>query len=177
MDMDCEKAVTREASVSEQQVPDRDGPAIEDLEYEERRLVLPAADLAALHSLGRRMYDAAVEDELPLAIQIRIGERLVFAAAAPGSTSLFDDWATRKARVVHLFEQSSLRVRITHERDGVDFDAKHRLPGDRYAAFGGAFPIRVEHVGFVGSVAVSGLAQLLDHAFVVHHLDAFLGSS
>lgn len=159
------------------QIPGPGGPTVEELEDEERRLVLPAADLATLHILGRRMYDAAVAGGLPLAIQIRVGERLVFAAGAPGSTALFDDWAARKARVVHLFEQSSLRVRLTHERDGVDFDAKHRLPGDRYAAFGGAFPIRVGNVGFVGSVAVSGLPQLLDHDFVARQLAAFLGAS
>jgi uncharacterized protein (UPF0303 family) len=152
-------------------------PLVEDLEAEERRLVLPRADLATLHALGHGMYDAAEEERLPLAIQIRVGDRLVFAAGAPGSTGLFDDWAARKARVVHLFEQSSLLVRLTHERDGVDFYAKHRLPGDRYAPFGGAFPIRVGNVGFIGSVAVSGLPQLLDHAFVVRKLGEFLDAS
>lgn len=163
--------------MTDQPGPTAAGPSVEELEDEERRLVLPAADLATLHALGRRMYDAAVAESLPLAIQIRVGERLVFQAGVPGSTALFDDWAARKARVVHLFEQSSLRVRETHQRDGVDFDAKHRLPGDRYAPFGGAFPLRVERVGFVGSVAVSGLPQLADHAFVVRLLDEHLRAS
>lgn len=163
--------------MNDQPTPARCGPSVEELEDQERRLVLPEADLATLHALGRRMYDAAIAEGLPLAIQIRIGTRLVFAAGAPGSTALFDDWAARKARVVHLFEQSSLLVGTSHERDGVDFDAKHRLPGDRYAPFGGAFPIRAPNVGFVGSVAVSGLPQLLDHAFVVGQLEAFLARS
>ena len=148
-------------------------PTIEELEAQERRLVLSAADLAALHALGRHLYDAAIRDALPLTIQIRLGERLVFSASAPGSAALNEEWASRKARVVHLFQRSSLLVRLTHERDGVDANAKHHLPGDRYAVVGGAFPLRVANVGFVGSVVVSGLPQVADHAFVVEVLDAF----
>ena len=145
-------------------------PAIAELEEQERLLVLAVADLGTLHLLGERMHDAAIAAGLPLAIQVRLGERLVYAAAAPGSTAINDEWAARKARVVHLFEQSSLLVRLLHERDGVSFDEKHRLPTDRYAAHGGAFPLRARSVGFVGSVVVSGLPQLDDHAFVVRVL-------
>ena len=153
--------------------PPQAGPGIDELLEQERRLVLDRADLGALHALGRALHDEAVARALPLVVQVRLGERLVFAAAAPGSAAINDDWAARKARVVHLFEQSSLLVRRTHERDGVDFYEKHRLPGDRFAPFGGAFPLRVDNVGFVGSVAVSGLPQVQDHAFVVDGLAAF----
>ena len=38
-------------------------PTIEELQEQERRLVLPAADLATLHALGRRLYDAAVAEQ------------------------------------------------------------------------------------------------------------------
>ena len=78
---------------------------------------------------------------------------------------------------MHLFEQSSLLVRLVHERDGVPFDERQRLPKDRYAAHGGAFPLRVRGVGFVGSVVVSGLPQLDDHAFVVRVLGDHLRPS
>jgi uncharacterized protein (UPF0303 family) len=156
-----ESVYTREGDNVDGTVPGRGAPTIVELEEQERTLVLSVADLAALHALGARMYDAAVAGGLPLSIQVRIGERLVYAASAPGSAALNDDWAARKARVVHLFERSSLLVRLTHERDGISFDEKHRLPGDRYAPFGGAFPLRV---------TVSGLPQLEDHAFVVRLL-------
>lgn len=175
--MQSRKRLRKQRPWSATRIPRPAGPTIAELEEQERRLVLPAADLASLHALGGRLYDAAVAEGAPLAIQVRIGERLVFQAAAPGSSALLDDWAARKARVVHLFERSSLLVRLTHERDGVSFDEKHRLPGDRYAPWGGAFPLRVERVGFVGSVAVSGLPQLADHAFVVRVLDEHLRAS
>ncbi|MDP2350327.1 MAG: heme-degrading domain-containing protein [Chloroflexota bacterium] len=149
-------------------------PTIEELEAQERRLVLPAADLATLHALGRHLYDAAVERGLPLTIQLRLGERLVFSASAPGSTAVNERWADRKARVVRFFEHSSLLVRRIHERDGIDVNATHSLPVERFAAHGGAFPLRVASVGFVGSVVVSGLPQVEDHLFVVETLDAFI---
>ena len=149
-------------------------PSIEELEAQERRLVLPAADLATLHALGRRLYDAAVAADLPLTIQVRRGERLVFSASAPGSTALNERWAVRKSRVVHQFERSSLLVRLMHERDGRDVNAHNGLPLEEYAANGGAFPLRVPNVGFIGSVVVSGLPQVEDHRFVVRVLEAFL---
>ncbi len=156
--------------------PGSGAPTIADLEEQERVLVLPTADLVSLHALGARMYDDAVERGLPLTIQVRAGERLVYSAGAPGSAAINDHWASRKARVVHLFEQSSLLVRLAHEQDGVSFDEKHRL-GDRYAAYGGAFPLRVRGAGFVGSVVVSGLPQVEDHAFVVRLLAEHLAGS
>jgi uncharacterized protein (UPF0303 family) len=45
-----------------------------------------------------------------------------------------------------------------------------------FAAHGGAFPIRIREVGVVGCVAVSGLPQADDHAFVVEMIEAFLGA-
>ena len=152
-------------------------PSIEELEAQERRLVLPAADLATLHALGRRLYDAAVVADLPLAIQVRRGDRLVFSASASGSTALNERWASRKSRVVHQFERSSLLVRLMHERDGRDVNAHNGLPLEEYAANGGAFPLRVPNVGFIGSVVVSGLPQVEDHRFVVRVLEAFLADA
>lgn len=160
--------------MTESLVPVQATPTIEDLEAQERRLVLPAADLATLHALGRRLYDAAIEGHLPLTVQVRLGERLVFSASAPGSAAVNELWAARKSRVVHVFERSSLLVRLIHERDGLEVNAHNGLPVDGYAAHGGAFPLRVPNVGFVGSVVVSGLPQVQDHELVVGVLEAFL---
>jgi uncharacterized protein (UPF0303 family) len=149
-------------------------PTVEELEDQERRLVLPRADLASLYSLGRRMADTALQRGLPVLVQVRFGPRLVFVASLPGSTASNDDWAERKSRLAAWFEQSSLRVRMTHERDGEDVFARHSLSPDRFAAHGGAFPLRVAGVGVVGSIVVSGLPQVDDHAFAVEMLEAHI---
>jgi uncharacterized protein (UPF0303 family) len=150
------------------------GPTIEELEAQERDLVLRQADLGSLHELGRQMSQAAAERGLPIVIQIRSGERLVFVAALPDSTASNDEWAKRKARITAHFEQSSLLVRLLHEREGTDVNIRHALSPERFQAHGGAFPLRVEGVGIIGSVVVSGLPQVDDHAFVVEQLEAFL---
>jgi uncharacterized protein (UPF0303 family) len=151
-------------------------PTLEEVEAQERALVLPAADLEALYALGRRMADTALARRLPVLIQIRLGRRLVFAASLPGSTRSNDHWAARKARLAARFEQSSMRVRLAHPPDGESVHEGNSLPRDRFAAYGGAFPLRVEGVGFVGTLVVSGLPQVQDHAFAVEMLGAHLAS-
>ena len=150
-------------------------PPIDELEAQERDLVLERADLSALHALGRQMTEAAEARNLPIVIQLRAGARLVYVAALPGSTASNDLWAARKARLAEHFEQSSLLVRLRHERDGQDVHAAHTLSPDLYQAHGGAFPLRARGVGMIGSVVVSGLPQIDDHAFVVEQLQRFLG--
>lgn len=100
----------------------------------------------------------------------------MFVAALPGSTASNNEWATRKARVAQHFEQSSLLVRLLHERDGNDVNTRHALSPELFQAYGGAFPLRVHGVGVIGSVVVSGLPQVDDHAFVVEQLKAHLAS-
>ena len=155
---------------------DRAWPTLEELDEQERRLVLPRADLASLYGLGRRMADTALERRLPVLIQVRHGSRLVFVASLPGSTASNDSWAARKSRLAAWFEQSSLRVGAAYRGDGPDVHARHALPVERFAAHGGAFPLRVEGAGVVGTVVVSGLPQLEDHAFVVEMLEAHLAA-
>ena len=153
-----------------------DTPSVETVSEQEERLVLPRADLASLYALGRRIADTALERGLPILIQIRFGSRLVFVASLPGSTASNDGWAERKSRVVARFEKSSLLVRLTNERDDTSIHVHHSLPEADYAAHGGAFPLRAEGTGVVGSVVVSGLPQLDDHAFVVEMLEAHLAA-
>lgn len=138
--------------------------------------MLPRADLAAIHALGRRMADAGLERQLPILIQIRLGARLVYVAALPGSTANNERWAERKSRTAALFEQSSLRVGVAHQGDGPDVHARHALPVEQYAAHGGAFPLRTADAGVIGTVVVSGLPQLDDHAFVVEMLEAHIAA-
>lgn len=151
-------------------------PTLAEVEAQERRLVLPSADPAALYRLGRRMADTALERGLPVRIEIRRGEQRVFVAALPGSTASNEEWAERKSRLASWFEQSSMRVRLAHPPDGEAVYDRHTLDRRRFAAHGGAFPLRVEGVGTIGTVVVSGLPQVQDHAFIVEKLEAHLAS-
>jgi uncharacterized protein (UPF0303 family) len=146
---------------------------LERLKDQETHLVLAFLDLGAAWELGTCAVRRAQVEMLAVSIQVRLGERTVFSAAMPGSTAVTDDWAARKARVVHGFEQSSLLVRRSHEASGIDFEGKHGFSPLEYRAFGGAFPLR-DASGFRGSLSVSGLSEEEDHAFCVSVLEEFL---
>jgi uncharacterized protein (UPF0303 family) len=60
-------------------------------------------------------------------------------------------------------------------RDGASQLQRMGLPARDYAMDGGAFPLFVEGVGCVGTVAVSGLPQREDHALVVDVLGEMCG--
>jgi uncharacterized protein (UPF0303 family) len=136
------------------------------LEEQERRLTFARFDNADAWHLGCLLVDLATGRELPVAVDVRRGRQQLFHAALPGSTADNDAWIRRKARVVERFAASSYLVGRRLAARGTDLPALGLDPS-RYAAHGGAFPVRVADVGVVGVVTVSGLPQADDHALVV----------
>lgn len=152
-------------------------PPLETLLAQENRLVLAEFDLDTAWRLGSAMRAAATTDDLPVAMTIRRGTQTVFHTALPGASADNDGWLDRKTAVVQRYGHSSYYVGCLFRRDGKDFDTDSRLDPGRYAAHGGAFPLTVRGAGVIGCVAVSGLPQADDHAFVVSSLEAFLTTS
>jgi uncharacterized protein (UPF0303 family) len=144
---------------------------------EEERLVFSSFDYETAWSLGTAARNAALEAGLPIAISIRRHGQRMFHAALPGSSANNDAWLERKCAVVDLFGHSSYYVGCQSRADGHDdFNVAHRLDPERFAAHGGAFPILIFGARCIGTVAVSGLAQVDDHRFVVKQLEKFLTS-
>jgi uncharacterized protein (UPF0303 family) len=142
---------------------------------DEERFTFSSFDYETGWLLGTQLRNAALVDELPLAISIRLHGQRLFHAALPGSSANNDLWLERKSAVVDLFGHSSYYVGCLTRADGdEDFNVAHRLDPAKYAAHGGAFPILVRGIGCVGTVAVSGLPQVEDHRFVVAQLEIFL---
>jgi uncharacterized protein (UPF0303 family) len=148
---------------------------IEQLERDEQRLLFNRFDNADAWQLGCLLVDMATGRDLPVAVDIRRGAQQLFHAALPGSTADNDGWIARKARVVQRFGASSYLVGRRLAAKGQTLNAAMGVDPARYAAHGGAFPVRVPGVGVVGVVTVSGLPQADDHALVVEALEVFLG--
>ena len=125
-------------------------------------------------ALGAALVEAARTAALPVTIDIRRGDQQLFHAAMPGTTADNDAWIERKIRVVRRFGRSSFAVGTALRLDGRTIEDTYLLPESEYAPHGGAFPVTVKDVGVVGTVAVSGLPQEEDHAFVVAALREFL---
>jgi uncharacterized protein (UPF0303 family) len=148
-------------------------PEIPELEEQERRLTLSHFTYDDAWRLGTLLVELAREREAPVAIDIRRGGQQLFHAALPGSTPDNDAWIDRKRRVVERYGCSSLLVGSRFRAKGTTFEESSRLDPDVYAAHGGAFPIRVEGAGVIGTVVVSGLPQVEDHRLVVEALERF----
>ncbi|MEU0641706.1 heme-degrading domain-containing protein [Streptomyces umbrinus] len=148
-------------------------PTIAELEEQERRLTLPHFTYDDAWALGTLLVELARERNAPVAIDIRRAGQQLFHAALPGSTADNDAWIDRKRRVVDRYAASSLLIGTRFRAKNTTFEDSSRLDPDVYAAHGGAFPITVEGAGVIGTVVVSGLPQLEDHAMVVEALDRF----
>ncbi|GAA3839149.1 heme-degrading domain-containing protein [Streptomyces chiangmaiensis] len=150
-------------------------PDIAELEAQERRLTLTHFTCDDAWTLGTLLVELARARKAPVAIDIRRGGQQLFHAALPGSTPDNDAWIDRKRRVVERYGCSSLLVGSRFRAKGTTFEESSRLDPDTYAAHGGAFPIMVEGAGAIGTVVVSGLPQVEDHALVVQALERFRG--
>ena len=153
------------------------GYTSEGLGVESDSLVLPRFSLEDALRLGRIATDLAIERDLPVLIEIRLGQRVAYRAALPGTTADNDEWLRRKFRVVSRFEQSTLAVRVEHEEKGRSFNDATGLPESDFAAHGGGWPLIVKGVGFVGMFGVSGLPQVEDHQLIVESLGLYLAGS
>ncbi|MEU6059731.1 heme-degrading domain-containing protein [Streptomyces sp. NPDC047097] len=152
-----------------------DPAAIEELTAQQEALTLDRLTHEDAWALGTLLVELARERALPVAIDIRRGPQQLFHAALPGSSADNDDWIDRKRRVVERYGDSSLLVGARFRARGKSFDSDSRLDPARYAAHGGSFPLAVRGAGVVGTVTVSGLPQLDDHALVVEALTRFTG--
>jgi uncharacterized protein (UPF0303 family) len=148
-------------------------PTIAELEEQERRLTLPHFTYDDAWALGTLLVELARERNAPVAIDIRRAGQQLFHAALPGSTADNDAWIDRKRRVVDRYAASSLLIGTRFRAKNTTFEDSSRLDPDVYAAHGGAFPITVKGAGVIGTVVVSGLPQLEDHAMVVEALERF----
>ncbi|MGA5452996.1 heme-degrading domain-containing protein [Streptomyces umbrinus] len=148
-------------------------PTVAELEEQERRLTLPHFTYDDAWALGTLLVELARERNAPVAIDIRRAGQQLFHAALPGSTPDNDAWIDRKRRVVERYAASSLLIGTRFRAKNTTFEDSSRLDPDVYAAHGGAFPITVEGAGVIGTVVVSGLPQLEDHAMVVEALERF----
>ena len=144
------------------------------LKAEEKALVLPAFDIAAALEIGQIAYELATNRGINPAIEVRIGDWIVFHASLPGTDTTNDWWMGRKARVVLLTGRSSMHERVLAEETNIDWFAKHGVEEEQYAIHGGGLPINVAGKGLAGILLISGLPQVQDHLLGVEVLTEYL---
>ena len=141
---------------------------------EQDRLTLPSLSVADALELGQIATSLGVEQGLPIAVEVRIGDWIIYHASLPGSTSENQWWIDRKARVVMLKHHSTIYERVSAEERGVDWHSENNLLDETHAIHGGGLPLITKSDGFVGVLLVSGLPQVEDHLLGVEVLTEFL---
>jgi uncharacterized protein (UPF0303 family) len=142
---------------------------------QEVELRLPRLDEEIAWKLGVRLRQLAAERQLPVVIDIRRFGQVLFYCAMAGATPDNAEWVRRKSNIVARFFRSSYAVGLELLQNGGNLFTNFALSDADFAAHGGAFPIHVPEAGCVGSIAVSGLPQRLDHELVVEALCQHLG--
>jgi len=140
---------------------------------EEQALKLVSLTNSDAISIGECAIILARQKKLPIAIEVRIGNWVVFHASLEGSKPENDRWINRKAAVVTLKHHSTLYERVSAEERGVDWHQENNLSDETRAIHGGAIPL-ITGEGFKGILIISGLPQVEDHLFAIEVLTEFL---
>ena len=141
---------------------------------EELLLTLPALDVADALEIGEIAKSFGTQRGLPIAVEVRIGDWIIYHASLPGSKSENQWWIDRKARVVLLKHHSTIYERVSAEERGVDWHQENNLLDETHAIHGGGLPLITKNDGFVGVLLISGLPQVDDHLLGVEVLTEFL---
>ena len=141
---------------------------------EELLLTLPKLDVADAMEIGEIAKSFGTQKGLPIAVEVRIGDWIIYHASLPGSTAENQWWIDRKARVVMLKHHSTIYERVSAEERGVDWHKENNLLDETHAIHGGGLPLITKSEGFVGVLLVSGLPQVDDHLLGVEVLTEFL---
>jgi len=140
---------------------------------EESVLRLPSLTNLDAVEIGEIATTRGKQKRLPIAIEVRIGNWIVFHASLEGSKPENDWWISRKVAVVILKQHSTMYERVSAEERGVDWHKENNLKNETHAIHGGGIPL-ITREGFKGTLAISGLPQVEDHLFAVEVLTEFL---
>jgi uncharacterized protein (UPF0303 family) len=141
---------------------------------EELKLTLPSLSMGDALEIGEIAKSFGVARGLPIAVEVRLGDWIIYHASLPGSTSENQWWIDRKARVVLLKHHSSIYERVSAEERGVDWHKENNLLDETHAIHGGGLPLITKDQGFVGVLLISGLPQVDDHLLGVEVLTEYL---
>ena len=141
---------------------------------EEMRLTLPSLTVTDALEIGEIAKFFAQDRSLPIAVEVRLGDWIIYHASLPGSKDENQWWIDRKARVVMLKKHSTLFERVSAQERGVDWHKENELLDETHAIHGGGLPLITKEDGCVGVLIISGLPQVEDHLLGVEVLTEFL---
>lgn len=141
---------------------------------EESALKLNKLEIIDALEIGDLAKFLGMQRNIPIAVEVRIGDWIVYHASLPGSKAENNWWISRKARVVKLKHHSTLYERVRSEEMSEDWYAENNVEEKDYAIHGGGLPLVTKNDGFVGALLISGLPQVEDHLLGVEVITKYL---
>jgi uncharacterized protein (UPF0303 family) len=124
-----------------------------------------------------RLGEVAVQTirdlNLSLAVDIVLGDDLVFRAKLGQTGAVNNPYLAGKAALVRHFGSSSLLTRLRLEAEGTTLGALLGADSDGMLLYGGSLPIRVSGQ-IIGTITMSGEPDVIDHSTVVAAVRRFL---
>jgi uncharacterized protein (UPF0303 family) len=153
---------------------DKKTVSLDTIRRQEQALQFTSFDNDAALAIGNRIVEQAKADKVAVTIDITINRNPLFFHAMAGTSPNNVDWIRRKSNLVNRTGHASFYVHTEAVNAGRDFDNLPTFDAKDYAAHGGSFPIVIKGTGQVGTITVSGLAGVDDHAMVVRALKWYL---
>jgi uncharacterized protein (UPF0303 family) len=125
--------------------------------------------------LGLTAVEVITEWDLNLAVDIVLGDDLVFRAKLKNTGPGNDPWLRMKAATAVRFAEPSLLVRRRHEEAGTPFEERDDVDHEAFKAHGGSIPLKVRGE-VVGTITVSGEPDAVDHEVAAEALRRFLAA-
>lgn len=124
--------------------------------------------------LGNIIVAEVKKRGLSAAVTIRLHNGCtVFQYAGDGITPYNEEWLRRKINTVQMTQRSSLNLYLALSQSKDTLQGMLLEPRD-YAACGGGFPIRVEEVGVIGGIAVTGPDHVTAHDLMIKGIGKYL---
>ncbi|MFI3208999.1 MAG: heme-degrading domain-containing protein [Eubacteriales bacterium] len=117
--------------------------------------------------LGVTMVELARKQESNVAIEIIVNGYQVFRYGFPGTNNNNDWWLKCKNNTVDNLHMSSIHAGAILEDEQMTIEERFRLDNENHATCGGSFPLIIKGTGVIGTIAVSGLPDYLDHQLII----------
>lgn len=125
--------------------------------------------------IGQQLAAKAISDNLAITIDITRCEQRIFFYAHQGTSIDNERWIERKQNLCKRFAHSSLLMKLTIKDYPEDsFGPNAVILDDNYALAGGCFPVIIKDTGMIGTITVSGLADIDDHNLIISVLEQII---
>lgn len=149
--------------------------ALEIIEEQEKAFIFQHFTNEDAWKLGTIFVEEFHKRKVAAAVRIRLNSGYTVFQYGTDDTGLdHENWMTRKENTVRVKAISSIKADALLKANHITL-ADWFLDPMEYSTCGGCFPIRVEGVGIIGTITVSGIAVITDHEIIMDCLETYTG--